>query len=527
MKTVVCTLTVGEFFDKLAEKSHPTFKAYADKIGADFVVRRESKYKIVGYEKFDFVKELLNTYDRVCFVDTDILIRFDAPNIFDVVPYTYFGAFNEGDLFPERVGAKKNWFKQMELEEDPVWANHRIYFNTGVFVVSKYHQDLFYPCEKQVGNFAEQTTLNYRVYESGTPIFQLPYRFNRLTATIKVSGEIFDDSYFAHFAGAFLNNETKDQNLKAWDAIAKRFAKYKANGKVPEFRRRIYIQAGAALGDEVSVEPVIRFIREEIAPDAEITIRANFPEIYSHLLEHPSPTAIVGIKHELQNSGQINISLFPHPQIINFNLMHPLDYAAITAFRGTLPSDKKGIKLVPKAKSPIDVKDKIVVHCGKSWQSKTFPLAWWQEVIGLLQKHATVVLIGKTYPEHDFRGTVAVEAPQSCIDLRDKTNLQELIALLSEAGMLVSNDSSPVHIAGAFKTPIAMVATAKSAEFIWPYRDTSLNLTFGGRIHASRPVLGIINNTFIHECPMEELASLLPSPEELVEKSIELFRRHQ
>ena len=38
MKKAVVTLTIGKKFETLAQLTHPTLKAYANKIGADFIV---------------------------------------------------------------------------------------------------------------------------------------------------------------------------------------------------------------------------------------------------------------------------------------------------------------------------------------------------------------------------------------------------------------------------------------------------------------------------------------------------------
>ena len=79
----VCTLTFGDLYEKLARTSHETLSAYAQKCGADFVIEREPTTKSPCYSKFGLVRRLLEDYDRVLYVDTDVLVRFDAPNLFD------------------------------------------------------------------------------------------------------------------------------------------------------------------------------------------------------------------------------------------------------------------------------------------------------------------------------------------------------------------------------------------------------------------------------------------------------------
>jgi hypothetical protein len=74
MKKALVTIAAGEYFARMAALTHPTLRAYADKVGADFIVWSDvSGYKIAEYKKME-VGALLDVYDRVLCVDTDIII---------------------------------------------------------------------------------------------------------------------------------------------------------------------------------------------------------------------------------------------------------------------------------------------------------------------------------------------------------------------------------------------------------------------------------------------------------------------
>jgi ADP-heptose:LPS heptosyltransferase len=90
-------------------------------------------------------------------------------------------------------------------------------------------------------------------------------------------------------------------------------------------------------------------------------------------------------------------------------------------------------------------------------------------VIDSLAEHFTVGLIGKTISEE--QGYLPVECPADGIDFRDSTTLGELIALISKAPVLLTNDSSPLHIAGAFDNWVMVVPTAKHPDHILPFRN--------------------------------------------------------
>jgi ADP-heptose:LPS heptosyltransferase len=114
-------------------------------------------------------------------------------------------------------------------------------------------------------------------------------------------------------------------------------------------------------------------------------------------------------------------------------------------------------------------KPTILVHAGKWWPSKTLPLEWWQEIVNKLSEKLTVVLIGKTVD--DKQGYLPVETPKDGFDFRDITSLGETMALISLSKCLLTNDSSPLHIAGAFDNWIVTVPTCKHPDHILPYRN--------------------------------------------------------
>jgi ADP-heptose:LPS heptosyltransferase len=129
----------------------------------------------------------------------------------------------------------------------------------------------------------------------------------------------------------------------------------------------------------------------------------------------------------------------------------------------------------------LDLREWVVVHPGKHWNSKTFPASWWQGVIdGLVAAGKTVCVIGKddngdapTY-ETGARGTVDVTCPEGCLDLRNLLGLEELAALLSKTKTLISNDSFPIHLAGAFDNQIILIPSCKHPDHVLPWRNGSI-----------------------------------------------------
>lgn len=517
----VCTFAVGEFYEKLAELSHPTIAAYAQKCGADFFVGKKLDGPNACYTKFKMVRELLEKYERVLYVDSDILIRFDAPSIFALVRPEDFGAFNELEMFPERRRTKASFPMLTGAAFEADWITDKIYFNAGVFLVSRAHKEIFREIPTDAVNcYGEQTFLNYRFAESGASFHNLPHRFNKLISMNRATGQWLDDAYFLHFAGAFTEEPLAQLNYEEWQAVAKRFDGYRAAQSVPAMPRRIYVQTLGALGDCVAGEPAVRYLREVLAPDADLTIRTLFPQVFAHLAAFPL-TTILGPGDTADDKGHLKLNLLPEKSLANYNQMHPLDYATLCLFHGHLPKAARRIKLATNSEAPAGIENYVLVHPGKTWPSRTIPAQWWNEIIdGLIAKRIPVALIGKTYGDGE-RGTVEVCA-RRCLDLRNKQSIGELFATIKAARLLVSNDSSPIHISGAFDNPTILITTAKEPEFIWPDRDSSLNISFGRPIRQSRQV-GIVTGTSLHACTSEEMLAVLPDPHEVVTAAMKAY----
>ena len=64
MKNAIFTICVGKDYQKMSEATHLNIRAYADRIGADFIVISESKCSSPHWEKLLAITELLKKYDR-------------------------------------------------------------------------------------------------------------------------------------------------------------------------------------------------------------------------------------------------------------------------------------------------------------------------------------------------------------------------------------------------------------------------------------------------------------------------------
>jgi hypothetical protein len=216
-KNLIVTITIGDRYTQLSKATHPTIEKYAEKIGCDFIVIRDTKYSIPHYEKCN-LKKLFEEYDRICYIDTDIIVHPDAPNIFDIVPENKLGLFNE---LPYHANLEKSFIKYLNDKNIQIPKELK-YYNTGVIVASKNHSSFFEDPKVIEEHFFEQTYLNSNIIKNDIEVFSLPFRYNRQYCLNEKIPEHYLYSYFVHYSSIFdhqdIEKTIKDVNndLDAW-----------------------------------------------------------------------------------------------------------------------------------------------------------------------------------------------------------------------------------------------------------------------------------------------------------------------
>ena len=117
----------------------------------------------------------------------------------------------------------------------------------------------------------------------------------------------------------------------------------------------------------------------------------------------------------------------------------------------------------------------VAIHPGtsnpqKKWDTKKFA----QLADKLIQDHGAIVCVVGSREEAQTARELAANMKQKAIDLTGKLSLKELGAFLKKCKALVSNDSGPVHIASAVKTPVVAIF-AKGVQGAEPARWAPLN----------------------------------------------------
>ena len=199
-KCAVVTVCIGDYAKQMARITHPRLGAYAARVDADFLVLRSAHPLGPFYSRYQ-IRDLLQQYNRVLYVDTDVIVTDDCPDLFKLVPADMFGAFNEG------IGNSREDVieKVQAVCGDIGWRE--TYINSGVMVISREHQNVF---DLSRGNYQgdeyfEQTQTNYNLQSLKIPLFDFGKRFNYFAASMKdgrlrISPSRFK-AYMIHYAG--------------------------------------------------------------------------------------------------------------------------------------------------------------------------------------------------------------------------------------------------------------------------------------------------------------------------------------
>ena len=114
----------------------------------------------------------------------------------------------------------------------------------------------------------------------------------------------------------------------------------------------------------------------------------------------------------------------------------------------------------------------VALFPGANWGTKRWLPEYFAEVGDFLVKRGFNVVIGGTKKDADACLKVCEFMKERCLNVCGKTNLREFFAIVKLASLVVSNDSSPVHVATALGTPVIEIFGPTVPEFgFYPYKN--------------------------------------------------------
>ena len=210
-KRLIVTIMLGK--DPSFEFVKRSFKEYAKKVNADFLCitkpssilkpnNNNNNNKLFFDALFQKISlgDLSDNYERVLYLDADILITPHAKNIFDICN-------DDSKLYMFNEGVLSNREKELDLISTRLdkTIKDKNYFNAGVILFPKNNNflkairihDLEYFVLKS--SWFDQTYINFKARANKTPTSFLDREFNRLGKA--GDNEKRFESSFIHYAG--------------------------------------------------------------------------------------------------------------------------------------------------------------------------------------------------------------------------------------------------------------------------------------------------------------------------------------
>lgn len=281
------------------------------------------------------------------------------------------------------------------------------------------------------------------------------------------------------------------------DVPAKQIPSFRYKIAMDQKIKQIMMTTWGGLGDQVCAEPSLRYAFK-LFKEYEISLLTSFPEMFTHL-----PFKNIFSKKDASslNEDEWLVIHTNHPNnnmtrdFVTHHFTQCVDFSSLCAFQRQLPIIDRQI-ILPSWEINLKIDPKIVIHPGRHWKSKSFPKQWWDEVIKKISEtYSGVIIVGKDIDQET--GTIDVDIPSNCVDLRNKLSLPELTMLLKIAQIVITNDSAPLHIAASGNAHIVFIATCKEPDYLFHWRHSE----FGWRMY-NLGLDGLWNHQ--DSCPIRE-----------------------
>ncbi len=222
--------------ETLLPRGIESWRKYCKKHNIDFIVSNKNiiaDFKVDGhcaYEKWNEEQILKSTYEKILIVDSDVIVRWNTPNVFDLFKNVDFGVvLDQGGM---QVG--EYHFNQWKDFIDINIESFK-YFNSG-FIITKLenykiinkHIKKYFDYWKgqfiKYGNTPDamdQTPINIIGWNVINNVTILPHIWNNMVMTKYDDASFLNDSYIWHFTGPKLGGWNNKSNTieEIWNHI--------------------------------------------------------------------------------------------------------------------------------------------------------------------------------------------------------------------------------------------------------------------------------------------------------------------
>ncbi|MEX1026466.1 MAG: hypothetical protein WD049_00440 [Candidatus Paceibacterota bacterium] len=152
---LIIVVVGGKTTEEQWQITGPRIENYARRVGADLKVLMGDHHPGWPMANKWRIQPFVAKYERTLYLDVDVFISPDAPNIFDAVPKNRFGLFDE--FADTRFNVPGNWIQKEgnAICDSQGWPRIQLTWsaNGGVLLFPKWASDLYAPPEKKVKKY--------------------------------------------------------------------------------------------------------------------------------------------------------------------------------------------------------------------------------------------------------------------------------------------------------------------------------------------------------------------------------------
>lgn len=287
--------------------------------------------------------------------------------------------------------------------------------------------------------YGEDADLSLRMRARGRSIHQVPFKLVHHRSRTAAQVDNIDE----------IQRRNHEALIKRW-------------GKYLEFRRfdlPFVVRRREAIGDVLLTTPLIAEMHRQ-NPKSEIYVETNHPELFR---DNPAVTAAgSNFPHVYRWATVIDLDMsyenMPETNIIEayYKTAHIIRPPS-DMFIGCQPELFPNRMESQLARALLGGKKWLAVHAGPTtWAGKNWPWERWEELCRRLTLEGwRIVLVGLPGPSLPH-----------LLDLRGRTDFQQLAAALRECRLFVGVDSFPMHVATAIGTPVVGLFGATDPRYI-------------------------------------------------------------
>lgn len=180
---------------------------------------------------------------------------------------------------------------------------------------------------------------------------------------------------------------------------------------------------------------------------------------------------LAGIRERIGYNKKLGVLLTKKiPHLKEYGIKHEIDYTLdIVRYAGIIPKEKNlHISIDKSAEQRVDsifekngiAKDDLIItlHPGASCRSKKWSVERFAKAAdSLAQKYKAKIIIVAGSVDKMLGDKMSTLMKSKNVNLSGKTTVSDIVSILKRSNLFISNDSGPVHIACAIKTPVISI----------------------------------------------------------------------